>query len=248
MKILLTGATSWAAAEIAHQLDQAGQQVIGLDLNTPPDSRQAVFSEFRKTDVADPASWGDWLAGTGAAVHLAIAREAGALFRTNVEGTYRLFEAARRHGVSRLVLIGSAPVHIPAAERQRLSLRGDCVAAEGDDFGYDLTKCLQERIARHFSVTYGMAVLVLRAGHLVDGRAGADPLGRPLASLRYCRGGWVDRGDLARAVLAALLDWQGGGYEVLNVIGSFQARQEFEMERTEQELGVVCDYGFWEYS
>jgi nucleoside-diphosphate-sugar epimerase len=248
MKILLTGASSWVGAEIARQLHESGCQLVGLDLPAAAPIQEDDFSEFHYADVADPAAWGPWVAGSAAVVHLAIARAPDELFRTNVEGTYRLFDAVHRYGVGRVVLVGSAPVHIQAARRGQLAAHGDCLAGPGGDFGYDLTKCLQEQIARQFCATYGMTALVLRAGHIVDGRAGRDPHGRLLADLAYCRGGWVDRGDLARAVVAAALSWRGQGYEAFHLIGSRTARNHFNIERTEQELGVVCEYGFENYS
>jgi nucleoside-diphosphate-sugar epimerase len=141
--------------------------------------------------------------------------------------------------------MGSAPVHV-ALNRTRIDARKAQPSSPGSDFLYDLTKCLQESIARQFCETHGMTAITLRAGHIVDGRAHRDPNGTPLSELRYCRGGWICRYDLARAVVAAL-GWKGRGYEAFYIIGARQARETFDVERAEAMLGITLDTNFSEY-
>jgi hypothetical protein len=91
-----------------------------------------------------------------------------------------------------------------------------------------------------------MRAVVLSAGHLVDGRSEVDPKGRALADLKYCRGGWLCRYDLAQACLNALeLDLEG--YNAFHVIGSRAARAHFDIERTENELGMTFESKFEAY-
>ncbi len=96
-------------------------------------------------------------------------------------------------------------------------------SSSGDDHLYDLTKRLQEEVARDFCATFAMTAVVLRAGHLVDGVQGVDAHGRPLAELRYARGGWLCHHDLARACLQALR-FPRAGYHAFHVVGSRAAR------------------------
>ena len=157
-------------------------------------------------------------------------------FSTNVLGTYNVFEAARRQEVSKVVLMGSAPVHLAPLESGRVDARTRLPTSAGGDHLYDLTKRLQEEIARGFCETYEMEVVVLRAGHVVDGINGVDAKGTPLGELQYCRGGWVCRHDLAEACLKAL-SFDAKGYHAFHIIGSRESRDHLDIERTEEKLG-----------
>ena len=96
---------------------------------------------------------------------------------------------------------------------------------------------MQETIAQDFVVTSDLSVVTLRAGHIVDGRETCDSHGRALEDLDYCRGGWICRLDLADACRLAL-ELDTSGYEAFHVIGSREAEQHFDIERTEHELGL----------
>jgi len=73
-----------------------------------------------------------------------------------------------------------------------------------------------------------------------------DPRGRPLADLKYCRGGWVCRYDLARAVVAALA-WRGRGYEAFHIIGDRRMRGRFDVARAKASLGIELETDFSGY-
>jgi len=124
--------------------------------------------------------------------------------------------------------------------------RADWRSSPDSDHLYDLTKRLQEEIAKDFADTLGMTTVVLRAGHVVDGREEVDPQGRPLRSIDYCRGGWVSRYDLASACLKAL-ELRRAGYSMYHVIGSTEAYGPFDVAMTEQELGLTFESRFEEY-
>jgi nucleoside-diphosphate-sugar epimerase len=128
-----------------------------------------------------------------------------------------------------------------------LDARTDWRSITNDDHLYDLTKRLQEEIARDYAETFRMPVVVLRAGHIVDGVEGVDSTGQPLREISYCRGGWVCRYDLARACVKAV-DLTTPGLTAFHVIGSFPARAHFDIDRTELELGVACEQQFMEYT
>lgn len=251
MRVFLTGACGWTASSIQRALREAGHEVTGLDL-PGVEARHGGLVELHRGDVAELEALVPLLDSAEAVVHLAIAvgpadyDSPDEPFRTNVRGTYAVFEGARRAGVGRVILIGSAPVHLVLPPGRKLDARRDQPSGAGRDFLYDLTKCLQEDIARQFCMTHGMTAVTLRAGNVVDGRTGVDRDGTPLSELQYCRGGWVCRHDLARAVLAALA-WKGEGYEAFHVIGSWQARGRFDVDRTHSVLGVTPEVDFAEY-
>lgn len=241
MRVLVTGGAGWTAVAINDAIRRAGHQVVAFDLPTadpPPGADRFVPGDVaRFRDVLDA------LAEVDAVVHLAVAVAPNAYdepdlpFAVNVKGTYNVFEAARRTGVGPVVLLSEAPVHLPPTRD------GDAAPAgwrsnPGPDHLYDLTKRLQEEIAKDFCATHGITAVALRAGHIVDGRAGVDPRGRPLAGVSYAHGGWVCRYDVAAACVKALTIGTGG-YRAYDLIGSHQARARFDVERTERDLGFA---------
>jgi nucleoside-diphosphate-sugar epimerase len=242
--VLVTGAAGWTASAVIQTLVDEGFQVVGLDLHAP-DAGDGAMAGVRwiRGDVADPTTVARASRSASAVVHLAVAVEAGDYqrpqrpFATNVLGTYNVFDAARRAGLTRVVLVSSAAVHLPPGPAPMSA--SEWRSSPGDDHLYDLTKRLQEEIARDFCATFAMTAVVLRAGHLVDATRGVDPHGRPLAELRYARGGWLCRHDLARACLQALR-FPHTGYHAFHVVGSRAARVRFDLERTERELGFRC--------
>jgi hypothetical protein len=91
-----------------------------------------------------------------------------------------------------------------------------------------------------------MNAIVLRSGHIVDSKKGVDPSGHPLESLTYARGGWVCRYDLADACLKAV-DSLSSGYAAFHIIGSIQAEDNFDIKRTEHDLGLTFQARFEQY-
>ena len=78
------------------------------------------------------------------------------------------------------------------------------------------------------------------------GKAGIDSSGQLLKSVNYAKGGWVCRYDLAKACILAL-DKPIIGYSAYHVIGSLSAKEYFDIDRTERELGLIFDETFERY-
>jgi uronate dehydrogenase len=246
--ILITGAAGWAARPILERLRGAGHRLIGLDIADRPDYAEGL--PWIRADVGDLASVeGACRRDIAAVAHLAIAVGQGDYakpdipFRANVLGTYNVLEGARRARVQRLVLLSSAPVHLPPSS---IEDPYDWRSSGGADHLYDLTKRLQEEIGRDFSETYDIDVVVLRAGHIVDSRDGRDQRGRPLEEVEYCRGGWVSRDDVARAFERAL-QARLLGFHVFNIVGSAAARERFDVGIAERQLGFSIEERFENY-
>jgi nucleoside-diphosphate-sugar epimerase len=83
-------------------------------------------------------------------------------FSMNVQGTYNVFDAARREDASKVVVLGSAPVHLMPLDGSKVDARSALHATAGSDHLYDLTKRLQEEIARDFCETYSMNISPVR--------------------------------------------------------------------------------------
>jgi nucleoside-diphosphate-sugar epimerase len=241
MKILITGALGWTAEAISEKLANHGHYLLGLDI-VPPRSN-LHFAELYQGSVTDEVLLKHLMHQVEAVLHLAVAigtedyLSSAIPFETNVRGTYLIFESARQAGVAKIVLLSSAPIHMTFSPETIVDARTPLRSSADGDHLYDLTKHLQEQIAQDYAQTFGMQVMTLRAGHIVNGRTHLTSKGQPLAEVDYCRGGWVCRYDLATAVQQTItLNWTG--YEALHVISDSRASQCFGLERTRERLDM----------
>ncbi|MGA8706389.1 MAG: hopanoid-associated sugar epimerase [Steroidobacteraceae bacterium] len=121
MKALVTGATGFVGAAVARALLRAGAEVRAL-VRAGSDRRNVAALPLGVVtgDLADPASLERAAAGCDALFHVAAdyrlgARDSAQLYRTNVDGTRAIIEAAQRAGIGRMVYTSSvACVGLPA--------------------------------------------------------------------------------------------------------------------------------------
>src|SRR5260370_32731900 len=129
--ILLTGGTGFVGLNVAEQLSARGEQVVLFDLSPPPaDFRWKVV--FEKGDVTSRARLEEVLLQhqPGQVIHLAAitagperdAREPRHIAEVNLLGTLNVLEAARKHGVRRLVHASTGAVFGAAGVGVRLPL------------------------------------------------------------------------------------------------------------------------------
>lgn len=254
MRILITGGLGWTARAIIQTLHNAYHEVSVLDVPSAslhPDISRLV-STIHRGNIAFPDFVNSTMQRVDMVVHLAVAIEENAYmtpeipFQTNILGTYNVFEAAYRNGVSRVILMSSAPIHLEFPEDAICSAQDDLpTSAEGDHL-YDLTKRLQEQIGKDYAATFGLDVITLRAGHIVDSDTQTDPQDRPLTEVDYCRGGWVCRYDLGQAVLKAI-EFEAQGYHAFNIISDARAESRFDLATTENVLGMQFEADFSHY-
>jgi GDP-4-dehydro-6-deoxy-D-mannose reductase len=104
MKALVTGAGGFAGHALVGHLEEAGDEVVGLDRAAGP-------------DILDAASVRDVMARhrPDAVYHLAAVTHIGAswdapleVFRINAEGTFNVLSACAAAGVDRVLVVGSA--------------------------------------------------------------------------------------------------------------------------------------------
>lgn len=252
MNILVTGALGWTAHAILQELHYRGHSLTGLDLPgvDVPDDVNRLLDRLEHGDVADEDAVKRAVQGCEVIVHLAVAvgeedyKNSVIPIQTNVGGAYNVFEQARLNRIKTVILMSSAPVHLPASYPVRAT--DDLPTSPDGDHLYDLTKRLQEQIGKDYAATFGMNVITLRAGHIVDGRTHLSAKGQPLDSVSYCRGGWVCRYDLAQTVANAI-DYDNTGYDAFHVIGDKRAYGVFDVQRTIKTLGIRFSVNFADY-
>jgi uronate dehydrogenase len=183
MTVLVTGCAGSIGSALMQRLPTYGWDVVGLD-RTPEADLVA--------DITSPSDLDAAMADVTAVVHLAgqsteapwpVVREA------NIEGTFQLFEAARRSGVQRIVYASSnhATGFTPVAQ----GLPADAPARP--DTLYGVSKVFGEALARYYVDRYGLQVACIRIGTF----APTPPDRRSLST-------WLSPDDCARLVDACL--------------------------------------------
>jgi uronate dehydrogenase len=123
--------------------------------------------EFITADVTDPPALAPLMEEVHGVVHLGgIPREDAwePILDVNIAGTYNVFEAARRHGVERLIFASSNHVIGFYPRSQRI---GADVTVRPDS-RYGVSKAFAEALGSLYSDKYGMRVLCIRIGNVAD--------------------------------------------------------------------------------
>ncbi|MEU5429494.1 NAD(P)-dependent oxidoreductase [Streptomyces olivoreticuli] len=199
--ILLTGAAGNIGTFLRDRLPEYGYRLRLFDSRPVEGEPDAVTAELHDRGALRAA-----MAGADAVVHLAgISLEAPfeELLHTNIEGTYRLYEAAREEGVRRVVLASSNhAVGFTPVPDQGAPLIPATVPHRPDTF-YGLSKCFGEDLAALYWDRHGIESVGLRIGSCF----------RAPRSVRMLST-WLSPGDCARLVHAALTA-EGVGHTVV---------------------------------
>src|SRR5690242_743124 len=113
LKIFLTGATGFLGSHVARALVAAGAELRLLTRKTSPTANlEGVPGERVTGDLREPASYKGALDRCEAVFHVAAdyrlwARDSQEMYRSNVEGTRALLEAAQDADVKRVVYTSS---------------------------------------------------------------------------------------------------------------------------------------------
>jgi len=183
MKALVTGATGFVGAAVVRALLAERWQVGALVRAGSDRSNVAALPvEQIVGDLTDPASLRRAVAGCDAVFHVAAdyrlwAPRPEELYRTNVEGTACLLEAARSAGVGRIVYTSSvATVGLPGDGRPGAE---DTPVGLGDMIGhYKRSKYLAEERARQAAAAGVPVVIVNPSTPIGPGDVKPTPTGQ----------------------------------------------------------------------
>jgi dihydroflavonol-4-reductase len=165
MRALVTGATGFVGAAVARALINAGWQVRALVRSgSNRDNLHSLGLEIAEGNLTDRASLDRALADCTAVFHVAAdyrlgTREPAQLYRTNVEGTRHMLDAAREARVARMVYTSSvATIGLPADNSPG---EESTPVALADMIGhYKRSKFLAEQLVRDAART-GFAVVIV---------------------------------------------------------------------------------------
>ncbi|HEY6452275.1 MAG TPA: hopanoid-associated sugar epimerase [Steroidobacteraceae bacterium] len=183
MRALVTGATGFVGSAVARALLQAGWQVRALARrNSDRRNLQGLALDVVIGDLADRASLEGALEDCQGLFHVAAdyrlgTRDPAALYRTNVEGTRNILDAARTTGVHRSVYTSSvATIGLPADGTPG---REDTPVALGDMIGhYKRSKFLAEELVREMARGGAPVVIVNPSTPIGPGDVKPTPTGR----------------------------------------------------------------------
>jgi len=190
--VLLTGAAGALGRVLTLPLRAACQHLRLSDL--APALAAAGVGDGAPCDLSDAAAVHALMAGVDALVHLGGVSVEGPfepILQANILGLHNVYEAARRHGVKRIVYASSN--HVTGCYRQdeRISTH-DRPRPDGN---YGLSKFFGEGLASLYWDRYGIETVSLRIGT-------ATPDDRPPD--RRALSTWLSHADLARLVIASL--------------------------------------------
>jgi uronate dehydrogenase len=162
-RVLITGAAGGVGTFLRNGFVDLGWSVRGYDVVTPDDPGAV---EWVLGDVTDPDTLAKAMDDVDAVIHLAgipVEDHFGKLLKTNIDGTYQVFETARRTGVPRVVYASS---NHAVGYHERADFPdgiGVDVRTRPDTY-YGVTKVFGEAIGSFYADRHGIGVACVRIG------------------------------------------------------------------------------------
>jgi uronate dehydrogenase len=189
-KVLITGASGGVGTRLRTLLKPIYPELVLSDLKVPEDLR--ADERFIAADLSDFDAVEAAVTGMDGIVHLGGYSVEGpweTILRSNIIGTYNLFEAARRQGVKRVVFASSN--HVVGFYPRHETIGVDVVPLP--DTRYGLSKLFGEGVASLYAYKHGIGVLSIRIGNVAD---------RPIDERRLAI--WLKPDDLVALVRIGL--------------------------------------------
>lgn len=234
MKVLITGAGGNLGRVLAPALAEKGHEPVLFDnrpLETPysfrlgdATNKDDVFKAVQEVDVVVH----------GAALHgIHLAKYTSDNFwDLNVTGTHHIYEAARTHGVKKVLLCSTMGVYgvsvVPKADG--VAVVTEALPLQPADI-YGLSKKLCEELAEFYSRRHGIQTIAYRLGMFV-------PEDFMRYGFRLLKGGVDDR-DVAQAFLLGLEN-EGVRFDAFNIMAEVPFTPE-EFARLKREPRAVLE-------
>lgn len=213
MGILVTGGSGRVGRHVMAELAETGEEVMVFDRQPPSEPAGTAFVAGDVTDLGQVVG-ACALASAEAVIHLAAVPIAGrttddVLFRTNVLGTFNVYEAAFRLGIPRVVLVSSDAVYgwpLCAADLLPEYLPIDERHPVHPQHPWSLSKLVGEQVAASYAERGGPRSVVLRPPRVLDqaARVALRAAGGAAVRPQFEPFGWVGARDLATAVRLAV--------------------------------------------
>lgn len=165
MRILMTGASGGIGRRLRKLLPPIYPDLMLSDIKAPDDLEQG--EKFIQADLADLDAVKAALRGVDAIIHLggySIEGSWETILRSNIVGTYNLFEAARCSGVKRVVFASSN--HVVGFYPRSHKFGTDILPLP--DTRYGVSKAFGESLGALYAHKYGLGVLCIRIGNVAD--------------------------------------------------------------------------------
>lgn len=160
-RLLLTGAAGGLGRVLRESLVPFATSLRLSDLRDLEDLK--ANEESVACDLADKAAVDELVKGCDAVVHmggLSTEHSFEQILEANIKGVFHIYEAARRHGVKRIVFASSN--HVIGFHKQGEVIDANC--AKRPDSYYGLSKSFGEDLSRFYFDRYGIETACLRIG------------------------------------------------------------------------------------
>jgi len=188
--VLITGAAGDIGSRLRILLKSTYPRLRFSDVKAPPEL--AADETFVKADLANLSEVEAAVAGADGIVHLGGFSVEGpweTILSANIIGCYNLFEAARRHGVKRIVFASSNHAVGFYPRRRRIGT----AAPVRPDSRYGVSKAFGEALAALYAFKHGLRVTCIRIGNVADA-----PIDQRRLSI------WIKPEDLAQLIRIGL--------------------------------------------
>src|SRR5437660_6129864 len=152
MKAFVTGATGFVGSHVARVLAEQGADLrLLIRSSSDPKNIQGLKAERVVGDLCDPSSLEKGISGCDVVFHVAAdyrlwIRDPEQMYRSNVEGTRTILEAARKNSVRRVVYTSSVGT-IGLASNRHLADENSPVVLENMIGHYKRSKFMAEQVA-----------------------------------------------------------------------------------------------------
>jgi len=163
--VLITGAAGDIGTRLRRLLKGTYPHLRLSDVKTP--AGLGPDESFVKADLTDLAAVEKVVAGVDGIIHLGGFSVEGpweTILNSNIIGCYNLFEAARRHGVERVVFASSNHAVGFYPRRRRIGTGAPVLP----DSRYGVSKAFGEALGALYAYKHGLRVTCIRIGNVAD--------------------------------------------------------------------------------